>query len=72
MSLATLILDFLVVGLSLMLLGWFFDLVRSHTSLPDAAGRPDLAHVQRGRAARATADLAFMPKRSAWSRWTEN
>ena len=67
MPLATLILDFMVVGLSLMLLGWVFDLVRSHPSLPDAS-RPDLPHVQRHPVARASSDLAFVPERGSWSR----
>jgi hypothetical protein len=72
MSLTTLILDLMVVGLSLMLLGWVYDLVRSHPSRPDAPRRPDLPHAQRGPAARTSSDLAFMPERGSWSRWTEN
>jgi hypothetical protein len=57
MSLTTLILDFMVVSLSLMLLGWVFDLVRSHPSMPDAPSRPD---------------LPSLPNGGSWSRWTEN
>jgi hypothetical protein len=72
MSLTTLILDFMVVGLSLMLLGWVSDLVRTHPSLPDAQGRPDLPHAQRHPVARASSELAFMPERGSWSRWTQN
>jgi hypothetical protein len=64
MSLTTLILDLMVVGLSLMLIGWVSDLVHSHHA-PRQIDGPPAPHL-------ADRDQALLARAGSWSRWSEN
>jgi hypothetical protein len=63
MSLTSLILDFMVVGLSLMLIGWVLDVVHSQHA-PRRLDGPRVPHPDR--------DGALLARAGSWSRWSEN